>query len=58
MMLIKIDNWIVNLLVKASDFSVSSVLIVPTEYFLYYSTRGSMILNQRLGKNETRIMEV
>lgn len=54
----KMEILMVNCLVRANDFSVISVLMVPIEYFLYYSTRGSMIWYQMEGKKETMIMVV
>ncbi len=36
-------SLIMNCLVKESDFYVNSVFIAPTSYFLYSSTKGSII---------------
>ncbi len=54
----KSESLIVNFLVRLKDFSVNSVLIVPTAYFLYSSTSGSMISNHIFGKKEMTIIAV
>lgn len=56
--LINIVSFMVNFFARDKDFSVNYVLIVPTSYFLYSFTKGSMISNQTFGNIEIIIIVV